>query len=206
MRRIRIALGLAVLACTAPASAEVKQAAVDGFLIVFSEPVTATPAKTYAAITAIPAWWDSEHTWSGKASSLSLKAEAGGCFCERWPGGSVEHGRVIMALPGKLLRLDSALGPLQEFAVNGILSFWIRTDEDDGSTRLDVEYRVTGASTSGLDAFAPQVDEVLGAQVVRLKRFIETGRADEPAAAEPSKAADAKPAKLKPPGKPAAGK
>jgi len=201
MKRFPATLGFALLACATSAHAEVKQAAADGFLIAFSEPTTATPAKAYAAVTAIPAWWDSEHTWSGKASNLSLKAEAGGCFCERWPGGSVEHGRVIMALPDKLLRLDTALGPLQEFALNGILSFWIRTDEDDGSTRIDIEYRVNGSSTSGLDAFAPQVDEVLGAQVVRLKRFVETGRADEPPA-QPPKAADAKPAKPKPPAKP----
>jgi len=201
MKRIPATLGIALFACTAVAHAEVKQAAADSFLIAFSEPTTATPAKAYAAVAAIPLWWDGEHTWSGSASNLSLKAEAGGCFCERWPGGSVEHGRVVMAMPGKLLRLETALGPLQEFALHGILSFWIRTDEDDGSTRLDIEYRVNGASVSGLDAFAPKIDEVLGAQVARLKRFLDTGRADEAPAAEPAKAAEAKPAKLKPPAK-----
>ncbi|MET0225795.1 MAG: hypothetical protein ABW187_05075 [Dokdonella sp.] len=201
MKRISAVLGAALFACATAVHAEVKQAAADGFLIAFSEPTMATPAKTYAAVAAIPLWWDSEHTWSGSASNLSLKAEAEGCFCERWPGGSVEHGRVVMAIPGKLLRLETALGPLQEFALHGILSFWIRTDEDDGSTRLDIEYRVNGASASGLDAFAPKVDEVLGAQVVRLKRFLDTGRSDEAPATEPGKTPQAKPPKLKPPAK-----
>ncbi|HEY0230883.1 MAG TPA: SRPBCC domain-containing protein [Dokdonella sp.] len=213
MKPIHAVLGfsLALFACATPAQAEVKQAAADSFLIVFSEPLAATPAKAYAAVTAIPVWWDSEHTWSGKASNLSLKTEAGGCFCERWADGSVEHGRVVMAIPGKLLRLDTALGPLQEFALHGILSFWIRTDEDDGSTRLDVEYRVNGSSASGLDAFAPKVDEVLGAQVARLKRLLDTGRPDEAPPVEAAAAAAAKPAKPKPPaklppGKPATGR
>lgn len=167
----------------AAARAEVRQAAADGFFVAFSEQVAAPPAKAYAAIVAVPAWWSGEHTWSGQASNLSLKAEAGGCFCERWAGGSAEHGRVVMALPDNLLRLEAALGPLQEFALKGILSFWVRSD-DDGSTRIEVEYRVNGASASGLEALAPQVDEMLGAQVARLKRYVDTGKPDEPAEAD----------------------
>jgi uncharacterized protein YndB with AHSA1/START domain len=159
--------------------AEVKQSASDSFLITFTEPVSATPVKVYAAIAQPQLWWSSEHTWSGKAANLSLKPEAGGCFCERWKDGSVEHGRVIMALPGKLLRLDSALGPLQEFALKAILSFWIKTGED-GATQLTVEYRVNGASASGLDQFAPSVDEVLGAQVARLVRYVDSGNPEAP--------------------------
>ncbi|MBO9661512.1 hypothetical protein [Dokdonella sp.] len=180
MKRIPLAALLASLsAFGVTANAEVRQAAADGFFVAYSEQVAATPAKAYAAIVAVPAWWSGEHTWSGQASNLSLKAEAGGCFCERWPGGSAEHGRVIMALPDNLLRLDAALGPLQEFALKGILSFWIRSN-DDGSTRIDVEYRVNGAGASGLDALAPQVDEMLGTQVARLKRYLDTGKPDEP--------------------------
>lgn len=163
------------------AHAEVKQSAADSFFITFSESVSATPARTYAAIAQPQAWWSNEHTWSGKAANLSLKPEAGGCFCERWKDGSAEHGRVIMALPDRLLRLDSALGPLQEFSLKGILSFWIKTD-DSGATRLDVEYRVNGASSSGLDQFAPKVDEVLGAQFARLVRYIDSGNPEAPPA------------------------
>lgn len=192
MKAIPLAALLASLsAFGVTARAEVRQAAADGFFVAFSDQVAAPPAKTYAAIVAMPAWWSGEHTWSGQASNLSLKAEAGGCFCERWPGGSAEHGRVVMALPDHLLRLDAALGPLQEFALKGILSFWVRGN-DDGSTRVDVEYRVNGAAASGLDALAPQVDEMLGTQVARLKRYLDTGNPDEPPqAAEPTPTPDA---------------
>ncbi|GAA0711177.1 hypothetical protein [Dokdonella soli] len=181
MAAFRLSMALLAMIVGDNAHAEVKQSAADSFLVTFSEPITATPAKAWTGIAQVQHWWSSEHTWSGKAENLSLKAEAGGCFCERWPGGSVEHGHVIMALPDKLLRLDSALGPLQEFALKGILNFWIRSG-DDGATRLDVEYRVNGAGSSGLDAFAPKVDEVLGAQVARLVRYIDTGNPEAPTA------------------------
>ena len=148
-------------------------------MLVSSADVSATPANAYVAIVQPQHWWNPEHTWSGKSANLSLKPEAGGCFCERWPEGSAEHGRVVMAMPGKLLRLDAALGPLQEFALTGVLSFWIKTDED-GATQLNVEYRVNGASASGLDAFAPKVDEVLSMQVARLVRYIDSGNPEPP--------------------------
>lgn len=186
----------AISLTSAGAYAEVKQSAADSFLVTYSEPVTATPAKAYAGIAQVQHWWSDEHTWSGKAANLSLTPTAGGCFCERWKDGSVEHGRVIMALQDRLLRLDAALGPLQEFALKGILSFWIKPG-DDGATRLNVEYRVNGASSSGLDAFAPQVDQVLGAQVARLVRYIDTGNAEAPVTAlVPPKSADAQAALL----------
>ena len=195
MRMLTYLLGFPLL-CANLAHAEVRQSAADSFLVVFSEPVSATPAKAYASIAQIQHWWSDEHTWSGKAANLSLKAEAGGCFCERWKEGSVEHGRVIMALPDQLLRLDAALGPLQEFALQGILSFRIKSG-DDGATRLDVEYRVNGASASGLDTFAPKVDEMLGVQVARLVRYIDTGNPEQPLVATPAEpSADARAAML----------
>lgn len=168
-----------LLLCAANASAEVRQSAADGFFVALSTPLAATPAKAWAGLLQMPHWWSGEHTFSGQATNLSLTAEAGGCFCERWKGGSVEHGRVTMALPERLLRLDAALGPLQEFALKGSLSFWIRPG-DDGASRLEVEYRVNGAGASELDTFAPAVDAVLEEQVARLKRYIETGTPDAP--------------------------
>ena len=195
----RIALGAALTLAALPlaARAEVKSSTADGFFLSFSAPVAASTTKTYADITQIQRWWDSDHTYSGKAANLYLKAEAGGCLCERWKDGSVEHGRVIMALPGKLLRLDTALGPLQERALSGVLSFWIKTE--DSATTLTVEYRVNGASASGLDQLAPSVDEVLGVQVDRLRRYIATGNPEPPkektdAASGDAKSDDAQPA------------
>jgi uncharacterized protein YndB with AHSA1/START domain len=173
MRFIRCGLALLLLV-SVKAGAEVVEKSADHFLIGFSAQVAAPPAKVYVAISEISHWWSAEHTWSGKAANLSLKVEAGGCFCERWAQGSVEHGRVIMAITDSLLRLDAALGPLQEYALSGVLNFQLKPADND-TTVLDVDYRVNGSSASGLDQFAPAVDGVLAAQIDRLLRYIDTG-------------------------------
>jgi len=173
-------IGACAVGVWGTAAAEVKESAADGFLVTIAATTPATPAKVYAALVQPQSWWSDEHTWSGKAANLTLKPEAGGCFCERWSEGSAEHGRVIMALPEKLLRLDGALGPLQEFSLKGTLSFWLKPGEK-GGTELSVEYRVNGASSSGLDTFAPNVDDVIATQVGRLVRYIDSGHPDAPA-------------------------
>jgi uncharacterized protein YndB with AHSA1/START domain len=175
------------LVLSSTALAEVNQSGPDHFQIGFSADVAATPARTYAALGQVQHWWSSEHTWSGDAANLSLKTEAGGCFCERWKQGSSEHGRVIMAVADELLRLQAALGPLQESALNGVLSFQLAAGAD-GTTQLNIDYRVNGAGASGLDQFAPAVDRVLAQQIDRLLRYIDTGNPEPPAipAVEPS--------------------
>ena len=186
MRRIPFALALSVLAPLA--HAEVRESSGDAFFLVYEGAIAAPTAKAYADIVQIGKWWDSEHTYSGKSVNLTLKTDAGGCLCERWKDGSVEHGEVLMAMPGKMLRLRTALGPLQERALTGILTFFLKNE--NSATTLTVEYRVNGASASGLDQLAPNVDEVLGAQVDRLRRYIATGN-PEPSAAEKAAAAAA---------------
>jgi hypothetical protein len=54
---------------------------------------------------------------------------------------------VINAMPGKLLRLSGALGPLQAMAVDGTLTFAMLPD--DRTTRLTLSYAVGGYSKSG---------------------------------------------------------
>lgn len=159
-------------------SAEIKSASPDGFVIVYSRRIAAEPAKVYAALPAIDRWWNAEHSYSGDATNFSLKAEAGACFCERWKDGSVEHGRVIMAMRDQLLRLQASLGPLQSRAVNGVLTFQLKPEDASGAkaTLLTLTYTVNGASASALDKSAPGVDGVLGEQLDRLTRFIETGK------------------------------
>jgi len=176
---IRIAIAFAACVLVPLAHAEVKESSADAFFLTYEGAVAAPTAKAYADIVQIGKWWNSEHTYSGKSVNLTLKPDAGGCFCERWKDGSVEHGEVLMAMPGKVLRLRTALGPLQERALTGILTFWLRNE--DSATTLTVEYRVNGANESGLDQLAPSVDEVLGEQVARLRRYIATGNPEPPA-------------------------
>lgn len=175
MRRQSLALAFLLSLVTLGAHAVVKEAAPDHLLIQDSRTVHAPPDKLYAALVDIGHWWNGEHTYSGDASHLSLKAEAGGCFCERWDGQSVEHGRVIWAAPGHALRLQAALGPLQAMAVNGVMSFTLKPAPE--GTALTFEYRVAGTSASSLDKIAPGVNGVLMDQLQRLQRYAETGSA-----------------------------
>lgn len=169
-------------AVSADLAAEVKSATADSFVIVHSRRVEAEPAKVYAMLPAVDRWWNSEHSYSGNAANFSLKAEAGGCFCERWKDGEVEHGRVVMAIRDQVLRVQAALGPLQGRAVNGVLTFQLKADDASGgkATFLTLTYVVNGASASALDKSAPAVDGVLGEQFGRLTRLIETGKAVAP--------------------------
>jgi uncharacterized protein YndB with AHSA1/START domain len=161
MKRSIMAALLAV-ALPLAAFAEVKSATPDGFLIEHRFTIAAPAAKVWESLQHPERWWPADHTWSGKRENLSLDAKVDGCFCERWDGGSVEHGRVVMIMPGKMLRLDAALGPLQEMAVSGVIT--IALEEKDGATTAVVMHRVSGDPSHKLDALAPIVDKVNGQQ------------------------------------------
>lgn len=156
--------------CAGHARADVRQVAENAFTIESRVMSNAPPAEVYRALGNVAAWWDPEHTYSGSSRNLSLLMQAGGCFCETLPsGGSVEHGRVINVQPGVLLRLDTSLGPLQDMAVAGVLSFALAPDGP--GTRITMTYRVSGAFTLEAGKLAPIVDGVLGGQLARLKAF-----------------------------------
>ncbi len=174
MRNHAIAIAILLSFHALGARAEVKEATPDHLLIQDSRIVHVPPDKLYTALVDVGHWWNGEHTFSGDASHLSLKDEAGGCFCERWDWQSVEHGRVIRASPGQVLRLDTALGPLQPMAVTGVMTFALKPAPE--GTTLQLEYRVNGASASGLDKLAPAVNGVLMEQLQRLQGYAETGK------------------------------
>jgi uncharacterized protein YndB with AHSA1/START domain len=160
-----VALGLAM-----PVLSGVKDTRESGFTIETTVMAEASPAVVYTRLVKVAAWWDPKHTWSGSASNLKLDPKAGGCFCEKLPGGgSVQHARVIFAQPGKLLRLEGGLGPMQDMAVTGILTF---TLEPDGKgTRIRMTYRVAGMLGMPAAQLAPGVDQVMGIQLDRLRAF-----------------------------------
>ncbi len=107
MAAARLLLPLAAVLLAGPAHAEIKRAAADDLAVEhhLSTPVAAP--DLFRAIGQIGKWWSSTHTWSGSAANLSLKLEAGGCFCERWADGSAEHGHVIQTQRDRLVRLNA---------------------------------------------------------------------------------------------------
>lgn len=170
----RLALPLLCLLAAAPARAAVVEASPAGFVLEVTARVAAPPSTVWSALGEIGRWWSPEHTWSGDARHLSISLDAGGCFCERWEGGSVEHARVIHASREKLLALSGALGPLQAMAVTGVLSFQIVRGED--GTRILATHRVSGDPSHSLDNIAPLADAMLVETMGRLKKYLETGK------------------------------
>ncbi len=144
------------------AGAEIKQASPDGVIFEHRFELSAAPADAWAVLVHPERYWPNDHTWSGSAANMSLKPEAGGCFCEQWDGGSAEHGRVVMAMPGKLLRFRGSLGPFQEMAVTGIMTVTLAATAT-GTTAV-VTYRISGDASHKLDAFASVVDGVVRQQ------------------------------------------
>lgn len=158
MSRLSFTFAAALAGWPLAAPAEVKSAAADSFLIEQRYDIPAPAAKVWASLVHPERWWPSDHTWSGKRENLSLDPAIGGCFCERWDGNAVEHGRVVLVMPGKVLRLDAALGPLQELAVSGVITLALA--EKDGVTTLTMTHRVSGDASQKLDVLAPIVDRV----------------------------------------------
>lgn len=141
---------------------------------------TLTPEQVWPLLAdQIGHWWDGAHSYSGEARHLQLEAVAGGCFCERYATGSVVHGTVINAQAPRLLRLSSALGPLQETASSGVLT-WTLKPLPQG-TELSLDYVVGGYRMGGLAEWARPVDGVLGQQMQRFLRYAATGKAAPPA-------------------------
>lgn len=144
------------------AGAEVMLAAPDALVIEHRFQVAATPEQAWEVLVHPERYWPKNHTWSGDSSNLSLVPHAEGCFCERWTDASAEHGRVIMALPGRLLRFRGALGPFQEMAVTGVMT--IKLAPKDGGTEAVVTYRLSGGPSHRLGDMAQGVDPVIRQQ------------------------------------------
>lgn len=165
---MRYCLALLGFVC-APVQAEVKSASVAGFELSNRAILAATPDQVYAMLGQPARWWNKSHTYSGDSANLSQELKAGGCFCERIPadGGTIEHGRVVYAQPGKALRLHAALGPLQQEGVSAALTWSLKPVA--GGTEVTQSYVVGGFVRGGADKFAAAVDGVLGEQLKGLQ-------------------------------------
>jgi uncharacterized protein YndB with AHSA1/START domain len=179
LMRALAATGAVVLAVPT-ATAEVTGVGGGGFEVREQTHVAAAPDTVYAALLTPKRWWDPRHTYSGDAQRLTVDAKVGGCWCETMPGGgSVEHLSILYLAPGKAVRFRGALGPLQAMGVTG--SMTVTLVAAGGGTDLTLTYDVGGFAKDGFDDLSRAVDGVLGSQVARLKKLIETGTAESAA-------------------------
>jgi hypothetical protein len=160
----RLAAALAVIAAT-PAPAEVVKSADHGFELNYSHVVPGPPVEAMEAFANVEQWWDEAHTYSGNTENLSLELKAGGCFCEKLPGGGVEHMRVAFVEAGKSLILSGSLGPLLREATTGVMD--VQFKPVGSGTRVLVDYKVAGFANGGAARLAPAVDKVLGEMMAR---------------------------------------
>jgi uncharacterized protein YndB with AHSA1/START domain len=173
---IALAAAAASIFAVPVATAEVTAVGTAGFEVRERAHIGAPPNAVYAALLSPKRWWDSKHTYSGDAQKLTLDAKAGGCWCETLPGGgSVEHLSIVYLAPGKAIRFRGALGPLQALGVAG--SMTIKLTVAGGGTDLVLTYSVGGYVKDGFADISKAVDSVLGSQVARLEKLVETGKA-----------------------------
>jgi hypothetical protein len=99
-----------------------------------------------------------------------LEARAGGCWCETLPnGGSVEHLRVVFVSPGKTLRLRGAIGPFQSYAVDGVMTWSLKSAAN--GTDISMTYAIGGYAKDGFDELAKAADRVFGEQIEQLRKL-----------------------------------
>ena len=169
------AVGAMAVLAGSPALGAVTASGIAGFTVTETAHIAAPPDTVFAVLVTPARWWSPDHTYSRDAANLSLNPRAGGCWCERLPGGgSAEHLRVVYIAPGKTLRLRGGLGPLQGMAADGVMTWSLSAA--GGATDLKMTYAVFGDPAAGLPALAAPVDGVLGEQVARLKAAAETLR------------------------------
>lgn len=183
---------MAAIVLVSPASAEVKSSSETGFNIIHIATVNAAPDDIWKRLIAPKDYWSKAHSWSGSSAGFYIDAQANGCFCELFQEadtngkiktvGSVEHMRVIFAQPGKVLRMQGALGPLQSEAVLGTLTVAMEPVKGTTTTRVSFSYVVGGYMRYKVSEIAPAVDKVLGEQFRNMLAPFTPAVADTPGA------------------------
>ena len=151
------------------ASADVVSASPDHFTLKLEAETELSPDEVWARLIEPADWWLPDHTYSGDSANLSMDATAGGVWREDWEGGSVWHGSVLRAEPGKVLVLNAPFGPLQGMAVTTVWTISLDAQES-GSTKITFDHVTNGSSASGLDAIAPAVEFVKSEALKSLAR------------------------------------
>lgn len=160
------------------AIAEVRDAEAGGFTTVNETIIAASRDVVWkASINDVGDWWNPDHTLTGDAKRMSIKAMPQGCFCETFGGGGgAVHLIVTMVNPGVVIRLTGGLGPLGLMGVEGNMTW--EFEDVEGGTRVKFTYAVGGYLAGGLARLAEPVDSVVADALHRLKAHVETGDAD----------------------------
>lgn len=171
---------VAALGLVLPVAAAVVDVDSGGFVSAHEIEIAAPPTRVFEALVAeVGAWWDPAHTYSGDASNLTFSQ-----FPALWERisdeGFVRHMAIDVVRPPTMLRLSGGLGPLQPLAVVGSMTFELAAAEQ--GTRLAYRYVVNGRR---LERLAEPVDRVMGGQLARLRRYVETGSPGEAEKASP---------------------
>lgn len=170
-----IGLTLAAALLSGGARAEVTDKSAAGFEVVEKATIAAPPSKVWDALMRPDKWWSSQHSFSGDAKNLYF--DPSGCFCEHLKRGAVRHMMIVCNDGATTLRLNGGLGPLQFTGASGNLGITLKPA--DPNTDLVLTYDVGGYAKGGLaETLAAPVDRVLGEQVARLKKYVETGKPD----------------------------
>lgn len=168
-RNWRMAHAAILAACATPAFADIVEATDTGFVSTHEIEFTAPPARVFHALMSeVASWWDPAHTYSGDAANVSFTTTA--LHEKLADAGFVRHMAIDMARPPTTLRLRGGMGPLQPLAVAASMTF--NLEPTPNGTRLHYRYVVNGP---GLHDWAEPVDRVMGGQLQRLRRFVETG-------------------------------
>jgi len=174
---MRLLIGAAI-ACAllgGAARAEVTDRSAAGFEVTEKAAIAAPPGKVWDALMRPNRWWSPDDTWSHDAKNLSF--DPSGCFCERLKNGGVRHMMIVYADGATQLRMFGSLGPLQFTGASGHLGIVLKPA--GAATDVVMTYDVGGYAKGGLaESFAAPVDHVLGEQLARLKKYLETGKPD----------------------------
>ena len=170
---MRSILFAGLMALAAPAAAEVLSAGPNGFEVRETANLVIPVPQAYAAFSRIGAWWNPEHSYSGESANMRLDLRAGGCLCEQWKGGGVEHMRVALAQPGEHIVLTGALGPLLYEGVSGSMD--VKFERIAGGARVTMTYRAGGFARGNGDQLGPAVDSVLADQMKRFRAYAAKG-------------------------------
>lgn len=175
--RIFGVLAWAGAAMAAPAHAAVTGSSAIGFATESSVEIAADAARVYALPITPGRWWS--HSYSGDSANMTIDPRAGGCFCETIPSkddpsGTIEHARIIYAMPGQRLRFSGGFGPLQSEGVAGTLD--IAITPAGKRVKVTMTYVVGGYLRTGPDKIAPLVDQLLREQLAGLRRAVESAQ------------------------------